>query len=307
VIEVADRALFYIQLSEHWNSFINYPPELIDGLGKTVFAFVAEDDPRTVSLQARVEDQIGLLDAFVNGRRRRFLESSFERAHDSLSLEHAHVLGRLYQIRFAHGEIAARATLDKVDGLVARIGDGRLGFQDAYSGAWLSCLAGELAVRCMTGEPQRRDALLDEATAHLERARRLLPRSSEHTSLDGDLALLAVKLAVVRGDLAGARSELAGGFGLAARFLEAELTRLEGHPERALPLLETASKDANRIGDTLLGKSLRGDCAVAFYLAEITLGKLGSQGKLAELYRRRDEVLPLLPWIDRETRKALGL
>ena len=304
VLDAADRALFYLQLSDNWNTFIVYPPELIEGLGKTVFAWVKEDDPRTVSLQARVEDMIGLVDGFVNERRRRFLETSLERSADGLEPENAQLLGRLYEIRFFRCQIGARAALGKVETLVGRLSEVRPALQDAYSGAWLGCLAGELAVRCVTVEPARRDELLERAAAHLSRARQLLPTSSDHSALDTDIALLAGKLAILRGDLQGARDEFSRAETLGATFLRGELQRLSGHPDLAEPLLERAALEANRRRDSLAGMSLRGDASIAYYLAELALGKKGSRETLAQLYGRRDAVPPLLPWIDRDARKA---
>ena len=304
VLDAADRALFYLQLSDNWNTFIGYPPELIEGLGKTVFAWVKEDDPRTVALQARVEDIIGLTDGFVNERRRRFLEISLERSREDLAPENAQVLGRLCEVRFYRCEIGARVALDKVERLVGRLAEGATAFQDAYSGAWLACLAGELTVRCMTAEPARRDELLERAAAHLSRARRLLPTSSEHSALDADLALLSAKLAILREDLTGARGELPSAETVGATFLRGELQRLSGHPELAEPLLRRAASEANERSASLAAMSLRGDASIAYYLTELALGKPGTREKLVQLYRRRELVTPLLPWIDRDARKA---
>ncbi len=308
VLAIADRSLFYIGRAylAVAGGFTDEDTKLVLGFEKTVFLYAREDDVATGLIQARVEAMTGDIGDESQARRRRFLEGYLDRSSGELPSRLAQTIAALAMYRVLEDRWDPRAALARVERILGRLRDDGSTNERTTARGRVEDLAGELALREATVEPARGAQLLERAAAHLAAARKVVPEGTPDQGLTRNLACLSVELALARGDLDGADAELRSKDALDVRFLAGELLRLRGKPAEARPVLEQAEQEIFSPDADVRKAFFRGDVAIALALVDVAQRRPGARERLGEVYGRREESPTVLPWIDRDARKALG-
>jgi serine/threonine-protein kinase len=308
-LATVDRALFYIQRIFHGLGELD--PEkvrLVDQLARTAFLFARENDEATVVVQSRVEEIVGTLPDHVDPKRRRFLEACFEKTTGPVEAQFGVIMSQIYEVRYYEHSAGPVESLERIERLIARLP--AVDFTDASVSAHghAERLAGELALRCMTVVPEeQREGYLRRAVAHHAEAKNKMMGTPGHRGTEHEIEQLEVELDIARGDLDAAQRDLGPSLNSVGNaYLAGEIRRLRGKAAEAEPFLKTATSSADKYRDQFAGLHFLGDAPASLWLVELALGRPGAKDVLVQIDERRERYPTLLPWIDRDLKKALG-
>ncbi len=307
-IEVVDRALYHFQSAACGiGGVVDRDHALIDAIGRSAFPFARADDPATISIQARVERLIGTWPEHADERRRRFLDESFDRSRGSVATVHGHAVARICEYRCTALALGPEAGLERVEEVLRHLPGSDGTVEAPATRAFVEWLAGELCVKTATRAPAREAELLARAEAHLQACRERTDgtSSTRQPPLVQESACLAVEIALARGEVEHARKEHVLSELMPSRFLAGELCRLHGETEEAERRLAAIVAEVEQHPAEWSSLAVRGDAVLSLRLARLALGRPGARGELTVAWAARGSY-PLLPWIDREARKALG-
>jgi serine/threonine protein kinase len=307
-LSVVDRALHYHECILHSVGALT-PDQvaLVDALARTAFLFGGRDDPATVLVQARLEELVGSLDDHLDKKRRAFLERTFDATTGPVSPQLGLTISQIYELRCIGRAVGPEVSLERMERLLGRLPPAETAVVAVEARAEAERVASELALRCMTDAPEaERERLLGRAVAHHSEAARALLGSAGHPVIERRVGRTGVMVDLERGDLEAARKELTNGKTLDDRFLAGEVERRRGNAALAEPLLREAATTALEHQGDFTGLHYVGDALVSLHLAELALGDPNARDELARVYDQRASYFTLLPWIDRDARKALG-
>ena len=308
VLATVDRALFYVQRLGHALGAIESGEvPLVDALARTAFLFAREDDEATIGLQSRIEELVGMREDHLDPKRRVFLETSFDRTTGPVEPQFGIIMSQIYEIRYLERARGPVESLDRVERLIVRLPP--VDFTDASIAAHCHAerLAGELALRSMTVAPEvERPLYLLRALAHHGEAKRHIVGTPGHRGTEHEIAQLGVELDIARGDLDAAQMDLTSTESVGNTFLAGEIRRLRGNVAEAEPFLKSAAGSAYKYRNEFRGLHFLADSLLALRLVELALGRPDALDQLAKAYRERESCPTLLPWVDRDVKKALG-
>ena len=307
-LATVDRALFYVQrIGNALGAIESGEVPLVDALARTAFLFAREDDEATISVQSRVEELVGTREDHLDPKRRAFLETSFDKTTGPVEARFGAIMSKIYEIRHLERARSPLESLDRVERLILRLPAVDITDASVAARGDAERLAGELALRSTTVVPEvDRERYLLRALAHQGEAKRHVVGTSGNRGLEHEIDQLGVELDIARGDLDAARRDLTSTESTGNRFLAGEIKRLRGNAADAEPLLRQAAASALKYRDQLSGLHFLGDALVSLRLVEVALGKRDSFEALERAYDARGDYPTLLPWIDRDAKKALG-
>ncbi len=227
-----------------------------------------------------------------------FLEASIGKGGPAADALLARLLAQREAEAYAAGSVSTEDALRRCEELLPRMRPREGRFKDVGERSVAEAATCDLCLRLASEQPADRESLLARAASHLERARSVPGLTAAEERL---VERVAVELALARDDLAEAEKIISGwqrAVGAQELLLHAEVLRLRGKLSEAHALLEQV--------DPRLLSWQTGDLELSGWLVEVQQGRDGAAARLASAVVQRPKYPGLLPWIDRDAKKALG-